>query len=97
MPATEFRCWQASEARKGGKKQGFKYLRDDQGDFVYQPATMKTGDVDPSTGYNQKQYDTRNMLVAMLDPSVELDPLLGMCSTGKQSGLETIWSELVET
>ena len=67
----------ASEARKGGKKQGFKYLRDDQGDFVYQPATMKTGDVDPSTGYNQKQYDTRNMLVAMLDPSVELDPSLG--------------------
>ena len=38
---------------------------------------MKTGDVDPSTGYNQKQYDTRNMLVAMLDPSVELDPYLG--------------------
>ena len=55
----------------------FKFLRDDQGGFVYQPATIKTGDVDPATGYSQKQFDTRDMIVAMLDPSVELDPSLG--------------------
>lgn len=67
----------ATEARRGGASMDFKFLRDEQGGFVYQPATMKTGDVDPATGYSQKQYDTRDMIVAMLDPSVELDPSLG--------------------
>jgi len=68
----------ADQARRGGKSLGFKFMRDQAGDFVYQPtSTTVPGEKSAATGFNKKQYDTRNMMVAMLDPSVELDSRLG--------------------